>query len=85
MRKQKRKNKQRATVTLSPVERMSVEFDKKVIRDMGLKMPRMTPKYWLAVKTLSQATNTSLSFIHLAAARKGQHVIYTHMKQLGYS
>jgi hypothetical protein len=85
MHKQERKDKQRATVKLSTVERMSLEFDRKVIRDMGLKMPRITPKYWLAVKALSQVDNTSPYFYHLFAARKGQRAIYTQMKQLGYS
>lgn len=81
----KRKNKQSTTVKISRMERMSLKTDREVLRDLGLKMPRITPKYWLAVKVLSDLDFTSPYFYHLYAARNGLRAFYKSIIQQGYT
>ncbi len=85
MNRKKRKDKQSATMKLTAMQRASLKTDREVLHDLGLKMPRITPKYWLAVGKLSDRDNVSPYFLHLLAARRGQQVIYAEMKQLGYT
>ncbi len=85
MNKKKQKAKQSTAVKMSRMERMSLKTNREVLRDLGLKMPRVTPKYWLAIKKLSDRYNVSPYFLHLLAARKGLKAIYAEMKQFGYA
>jgi hypothetical protein len=84
MRKKKPKGNQKPTVQLSPMEQISLRSTRELLRDSGLKMPRITNKYWSALKTLSQFDATSLEFYHIAAARKGPQIFYEQLKKLGY-
>jgi hypothetical protein len=84
MRKKLRKNKQKKAIKLSPMEQMSLEDNRAALRDMGLKMPRITPKYWGAIKLLSSQGATSVVFYHIIAARKGQAVFYAELEKAGY-
>jgi len=84
MRTKKRKNKLSTTVKMSRMERMSLKTDREVLRDLGLKMPRITPKYWRAVKILSDLDFTSPYFYHLYAARAGLRAFYKSIIQQGY-
>jgi hypothetical protein len=67
------------------MEQISVCSTRKLLRDSGLKMPRITNKYWSALKTLSQYDSTSFDFYHIAAARKGPQIFMTNSKSLGIS
>ena len=70
---------------LTQMEKISLRNNREVLRDMGLKMPRITPKYWLAIKLISAKDSTSIVFYHIHAARKGQQVFYTELKKSGYA
>ncbi len=49
------------------MQQMSLKTDREVLRDLGLIMPRITPKYWLAVGKLSDRDNISPYYLHLLA------------------
>jgi hypothetical protein len=53
MLKKKPKVRRKPTVQLSPMEHMSVRSTREMLRESGLKMTRITKKYWSALKTLS--------------------------------
>jgi hypothetical protein len=84
MRKNIRKDKQKKAIKLSPMEQMNLEDNRAALRNMGLQMPRITPKYWGAIKLLSSQGSTSVVFYHIIAARKGQQVFYTELEKAGY-
>lgn len=69
---------------LTPVQEYSLEFDRKVLKDMGLRMPRLTKKYVSAVFVLSDLYFTSACFLHVMAAQRGRRYIYKDMEQHGY-
>jgi hypothetical protein len=66
------------------MEKLSLKNNREALLDMGLKMPRITPKYWSAIKLISANDSTSIVFYHIHAARKGQHAFYTELKNSGY-
>jgi len=67
------------------MERITLKDNREILRDMGLKMPAITPKYWSAIQKLSARDATSTLFYHIAAARNGQQVFYNELKSLGYA
>ncbi|HYT41763.1 MAG TPA: hypothetical protein VEP90_05415 [Methylomirabilota bacterium] len=67
MNKKKRKDKQSTKVKMTRMQQMSLKTDREVLRDLGLIMPRITPKYWLAVGKLSDRDNISPYYLHLLA------------------
>lgn len=69
---------------LTPVQQQSLEFDRKVLQDMGLTMPRLTKKYVSAVFILSEWYFTSACFLHVMAARRGRHYIYNDIRHCGF-
>lgn len=56
--------------------KQSLEFDKRCLSDLGLKMPRCTQKYLSAIAFLSRLYQTSAYFFHIAAARNGTDWLY---------
>lgn len=71
------------TVEMSEMEKLSHKLNIKTLHDLGLKMPRITQKYWLAVRKLSIIQMTSTYFMHIAEAQK-PGTIYRWMKEYGY-
>ena len=69
---------------LSDMQRLSLSFDKRVLGDLGLSMPRLTQKYLDAVFTLSELQATSPYFYHVIAARDGREVLYCQLREVGY-
>ena len=67
------------------MQKTSLDFDKKVLGDLGLKMPRLTTKYLDAVFTLAGLQSTSPYFYHVIAARQGHQAIYNQLHDLGYT
>src|SRR5438105_6674068 len=80
----KQKQNDAPNVKLTRMQRMKLKYDREILRDMGLRMPRITPKYWSAIQIVSSKSFTSTTFYHIAAARKGQQVFYNELKNLGY-
>ena len=78
------KKSQRPKVRLTRMQKITLKDNREILRDMGLKMPAITPKYWSAIQKLSARSGTSIAFYHLAAARNGQQVFYNELKNLGY-
>jgi hypothetical protein len=85
MRKKKTKGKQKPTVKLSQMEQLSLRSTRKLLHDSGLKMPRITNKYWSALKTLSQYDATSFEFYTLQQRERGNRFSMTNSKSLGMS
>src|SRR6266851_2640879 len=79
------KQSQLPKVRLTRMQRITLKDNRELLREMGLKMPAITPKYWSAIQKLSARSATSIVFYHLAAARKGQQVFYNELKSLGYA
>lgn len=72
-------------IELSWTEELSLELDKRTVESLGLKMPRLTSKYLLGVRTLSKVEAVSPYFFHVAAARHGRAAVFQHLEELGYS
>lgn len=69
---------------LSEADQQLIRFDSKCLSDLGLKMPRITKKYWLGVLAVSKIQFVSPYFMHIAEAkRKG--TIYKWLKEYGYT
>ena len=64
------------------MDRITLKDNRDVLRDMGLKIPMITAKYWSAIQKLSSRSTTSTVFCHITAARKGQQVFYNELKSL---
>lgn len=72
-------------VELDWLDRENLRFDRLTLRDLGLKMPRLTKKYWRCIQQLSKTQMTSAFFMHQMAAEQGQQAVYTYLEELGYS
>jgi len=64
---------------------LNLKSDRATLADLGLKMPRCTPKYLATVSTLSAHWGVSYYFIHIQAARWGTASIYREAAALGYT
>ena len=80
----KKMGKKWCGVKLSKVDQMTWDLDKHTLADLGLKMPRFTPKYWLGVCVLSEIQLTSPYFFHVTAAQYGRDTIFKDLEQSGY-
>jgi hypothetical protein len=70
---------------LTDSRRQSIEFDRRCLADLDLKMPRQSAKYLEAVFVLANMFETSPYFFHIDAARKGHAVLYRELRDLGYT
>lgn len=69
---------------LSKLQKRQLAFDRDTLKSLGLRMPRLTPKYVSAVYMLAKVEQVSPYFFHLAAARGGQEILYSSLIGLGY-
>jgi hypothetical protein len=72
-------------VELNWIDRENIKLDRLTLGDLGLKMPRLTKKYWLGVRQLSTTQQTSPFFIHTMAARSGTNAVYKYLEELGFT
>ena len=70
---------------LTDSQRQSIEFDRRCLADLDLKMSRLSAKYLQAVFTLASHFETSPYFFHVDAARKGQEVLYRELRDLDWT
>jgi hypothetical protein len=68
----------------SILEELSIQTDKRALADLGLKMPKLTPKYWGAVRILAAHQSVSTFFIHLEASNFGVKRLYRKLAQLKF-
>jgi hypothetical protein len=72
-------------VEIDWLDQENLKLDRLTLGDMGLKMPRLTKKYWLCVQQLSKTQMTSAFFMHQMAAEQGQQAVYKYLEDLGFS
>lgn len=72
-------------VELSRIDRENIRIDRLTLGDLGLKMPRLTKKYWLGVCQLSITQQTSQFFFHQMAAESGTQAVYKYLGKLGFT
>jgi len=67
------------------VNKKFIDFDKRCLADLGLKMPRCTPKYLKAIAAHSHHYGVSSYFGHIQAARRGTQWLYRDLQKMGYT
>lgn len=72
-------------VELNWIDRENIKLDRLTLGDLGLKMPRLTKKYWLGVRQLSISQQTSPFFFHQMAAQSGSQAVYKYLEELGFT
>jgi hypothetical protein len=68
---------------LSKLQQRQLTFDRDTLKSLGLKM--LTEKYTSAVYLLAKLEQVSPYFFHLHAARGSQEILYSELKNAGYS
>ncbi len=72
-------------VELDWIDRENLRIDRLTLGDLGLKMLRLTKKYWLGVRQLSRMQQTSPFFLHQMAAQRGTQAVYDYLEELGFT
>jgi hypothetical protein len=86
MRKLRKHSKQRISgMNLSWNEMESLRLDSLAMKELGLRMPRLSKKYLKAVYLLQSIYKTSAYFFHLSAARNGRDDVFRGVQKFGYT
>lgn len=72
-------------VELDWIDQENIKLDQLTLGDLGLKMPRLTKKYWLGIRQLSISQQTSPFFFHQIAAESGTQAVYQYLAELGFT
>lgn len=80
----KRKQIKIEGVELDWLDQENIRLDRLTLSDLGLKMPRLTKKYWLCVQQLSKTQETTAFFMHQMAAEQGIQSVYQYLEELGF-